>query len=308
MNGSIVALEDARFDRDDFESRLASFVLHLQAGNKAQNTIETYAYALRDLAAFCEGRGIERTAGVTRQLCEAYLRDVKSRHSPSTARNRLKQLWGFFTWRRELLGLPSPLDGIPQPKVIEEIPPCLTEDQLLRILRAAGGSSFWDRRDRAILRMFIDTGMRRTELLDMQMEKIDMPSRSVIIVGKGGFMRRVPFGRTAARELSIYLARRAPGDHDYVWTRKTGTHICRQELQELVNVRGGQAGILGLHCHLFRHTFAHLWLASGGEEVDLMRIGGWRTRYALRLYGRAMAQERAVTAHGRHGPGDRLDV
>lgn len=308
MNGSITALDDARFERDDFESRLASFVLHLRAGNKAQNTIETYTFALRDLAAFCESQGVDRTAGVTRQLSEAYLRDVMERHSPSTARNRLKQLWGFFTWRRELLGLESPLAGIPEPKVVEEIPPCLSEDQLLRILRTCSGKGFFARRDRAILRMFIDTGMRRTELLDMEIEKLDMPSRSVIIVGKGGFMRRVPFGRTAARELSIYLARRAASDHDYVWTRKTGTRISRQELQELVKMRGGQAGILGLHCHLFRHTFAHMWLASGGEEVDAMRIGGWRTRYALRLYGRAMAQHRAVTAHGRHGPGDKLEA
>lgn len=306
MNGNIAALEDARFERDDFESRLASFVLHLQAGNKAQNTIETYAYALRDLAAFCAGRGVERTAGVTRQLCEAYLRDVMDKHSASTARNRLKQLWGFFTWRRELLGLESPLDGIPQPKVVEEIPPCLTEDQLLRILRECSGSTFRDRRDRAIIRMFIDTGMRRTELVNMERKNVDMPSRSVIILGKGGYMRRVPFGRTAARELTIYLAERAPSDHDYVWTRICGRRLERHGLQVLVATRGRQAGILGLHCHLFRHTFAHLWLASGGEEVDLMRIGGWRTRYALRLYGRALAHERAVTAHGRHGPGDRL--
>lgn len=308
MNGTITALDDARFERDDFESRLASFVLHLRAGNKAQNTVETYSFAVRDLAGFCESQGVDRTAGVSRQLAEAYLRDVMERHSPSTARNRLKQLWAFFRWRRELLGSESPLAGIPEPKVIEEIPPCLSEDQLLRILRTCSGKKFHARRDRAILRMFIDTGMRRNELLMMQLKDLDIASRSLIVVGKGAFTRRVPFGRTAGWELSAYLSQRVPLDHDYVWTRRTGTRICRQELQEIVRMRGSQAGFLGLHCHLFRHTFAHMWLASGGEEVDLMRIGGWRTRAALRLYGRARAQQRAVSAHGKHGPGDRLDA
>jgi hypothetical protein len=55
MTAEIVALEDARLERDDFESHLASFVLHLRAGNKAQNTIDTYTFAMRDLAAQIEG-------------------------------------------------------------------------------------------------------------------------------------------------------------------------------------------------------------------------------------------------------------
>jgi site-specific recombinase XerD len=306
MTSTILALEDARLERDDFGSRLASFVLHLRAGNKAPNTIDTYGFAIRDLAAFCESQGVNQTADVRRQLCEAYLRDVTERHSPSTARNRLKQLWGFFTWREELFGVPSPLDGIPQPNVVEEIPPCLNEEELSCILRACSGDSFEDLRDRAILRMFIDTGMRRMELLNMDMEKLDLATRQVIILGKGGFTRIVPFGQTAMGELGAYLGRRAPAGHGYVWTEEDGGRITRHKLQAMVRKRGRQAGVRGLHCHTFRHTFAHMWLASGGEEVDLMRIGGWRTRYALRLYGRAMAQQRAVSAHERHGPGDRV--
>lgn len=306
MTSTIVALEDARLERDDFESRLASFVLHLRAGNKAENTIDTYSFAIRDLATFCESQGVNETGQIFRQLFEAYLRDVTERHSPSTARNRLKQLWGFFTWRKELLGVASPLDGIPVPNVVEDIPPCLDGDELSRIFRTCSGKAFEDLRDRAILRMFVDTGMRRTELLNMDLEKLDLATRSVIILGKGGFTRIVPFGQTAAGELRAYLGRRAPAEHGYVWGEEDGSPITRHKLQAMVRRRGRQAGVRGLHCHTFRHTFAHMWLASGGEEVDLMRIGGWRTRYALRLYGRAMAQQRAVTAHERHGPGDRI--
>lgn len=306
MISPILALEDARLERDDFDSRLDSFVLHLRAGNKAQNTIDTYGFAIRDLAAFCESQGVNQTADVRRQLCEAYLRDVSERHSPSTARNRLKQLWGFFTWREELLGVASPLDGIPLPNVVEDIPPCLTGDELARILRTCSGATFEDLRDRAILRMFVDTGMRRTELLNMEHEKLDLSGRNVIILGKGGHTRIVPFGQTALGELRRYLGRRAPAGHGYVWTEEDGERITRHKLQAMVRRSGRRAGVRGLHCHTFRHTFAHMWLASGGAEVDLKALGGWRTDTALRRYGRAMAQQRAVAAHERHGPGDRV--
>ena len=75
---------------------------------------------------------------------------------------------------------------------------------------------------------------------------------------------------------------------------------------DVVRRRATQAGIADVHPHRFRHTFAHQWLAQGGNETDLMRLAGWRSRTMLERYGASAADMRARQAHVRFGPGDRI--
>jgi integrase len=70
--------------------------------------------------------------------------------------------------------------------------------------------------------------------------------------------------------------------------------------------RGAEAGIADLHPHAFRHTWALAFRVAGGNEDDLMLLGGWRNRAMLDRYGRAAAADRAADAYRRLSLGDRI--
>ena len=90
-----------------------------------------------------------------------------------------------------------------------------------------------------------------------------------------------------------------------MWICRRGT-FGSESIYAAVVQRGKQAGITGLHPHTFRHTFASSWLAAGGQEGDLMKIAGWRSAAMLQRYGAASADKRAMDAHKKFSPGDRI--
>ncbi|MBJ7596491.1 tyrosine-type recombinase/integrase [Candidatus Nephthysia bennettiae] len=290
-----------------------SFRHHLKAENRSPHTITTYLTSIDLFRRHLEDQGLPREVGsVRREHVEAFLIGLFEKGAkPATASTYYRGLRSFFGWlvkEEELLR--SPLAGMSAPSVPEVAVPVVSDEEMKRLLASIERErDFAARRDSAMIRTFVDSGLRLRELTNLLVEDVDFDAGTVRVRhGKGGRERRAGVGDRTLRALDRYLRLRhghPKAAEPWLWLGKSG-HLGAGGAHQIVRRRGQQAGLPGLHAHLFRHTFAHQMKAAGASVEDLMSLGGWRSPQVLARYGASVASERAVAVHHRLSPGDRI--
>lgn len=297
-------------------------------------TIETYQ---RHLECWADHLGERSISAVTTQDLRAYLAYLRTEYqpqrvtgkthplAPKTLRNVYITLASFFTWLGEEFGLDNPLKPIPAPKFqIAEVSP-FTQPEVEALLKAVeytrdvrfrDGRHFAARRptamrDRALMLVLLDTGLRASELCALNVGDVDQRSGKVEVkhgaVGgaKGGKGRFVYLGKVARRALWRYLMNREDGNDPKapLFTLETDRRMGKTALLFLIKRLGEKVGIAKCHPHRFRHTFSITYLRSGGDIFTLQKLLGHSSLDMVKHYAR-LAQVDIEQAHRRASPAD----
>lgn len=289
----------------------ASFARDNRAKGRAKKTIVVYDATIRMFGEWLAEHGQPVTvASLTRDNIRSWLADLAATRSAATVSTRHAALRRFVSFAVEEQVIDhDPMRGIRAPVIKQKPVPVLDDQELIDLLRACQGRDFESRRDEAMIRVLIDTGVRVSELAGMTIDTVDLNAEYAFVVGKGGRTRPVYFGTKTVRSLDRYLRERRKHRNANLpnfWLSQRGT-LGVDAIRERLRVRSEQANLKGrVNPHRFRHTMAHDFLLNGGQERDLKKLAGWSSDIMLERYGSSAADMRAREAARRLRRGDRV--
>lgn len=295
----------------DLAALIPSFERSLRADGRSKRTVSDYVKAAHQLDDFLVEKGMPTDpTALTRDHIESFIVSELDRVKASTAASAYRRIQQFFRWLTEEGETAiNPMDRMSPPTVVESPVPVLTDDEVKALIAQVKGTTFVARRDNAIIRVMLDTGVRRAEVAGMELDDLSWDPEEIRVRGKGPGgekPRDVPFGARTSQALDRYLrlrARHRLARLPSLWLGGKG-QLTGSGIAQMLERRATDAGIAHIHPHRLRHTMSHRWLDSGGKEGDLMRLNGWSSREMVDRYARSVADQRARKAHRKLGLGD----
>jgi len=297
-------------ERLSFDEAVRVFMLFCKSKGLAWRTLETYEFALGGLRQFLlESSDLLDTPN--RDELRTYIAHLLEKGlARTTISIRMRAIRCFCRFlAREGLVESNPMTNVAIPKVPEKYPEILTVEQIKRLLAAAKSASWTGVRNYAMITTFLDTGMRLSELINLELEDVDLTNWSIRIRnGKGGKERYVFMGRGLFRALRNWLNLRGVTflETAYFVTRNGNRHDLRN-VERIIERVACRAGLVGIRVtpHILRHTFATHYIKNGGDPFSLQRILGHSDIKTTMIYVN-LAGVGLREAHAKASPVDRL--
>jgi site-specific recombinase XerD len=212
-----------------------------------------YLESLRQLERFLAASSLPGAPEALRlEHIEAWIDDLLGRCKPATASVRFRSARQFFKFLLEEGEIDaSPMRAMRPPIVPEQPVAVVPTGELEHLIRSVSGRTFSERRDIAIIRLFLDTGMRLSKLAGLRVEDLDFEADVAGVMGKGRRMRGCPFGNKTALALQRNLrqrSRRPDGPSESTGPLWLGIHgpMSPRGIAQMVGKRAGERPLLPL--------------------------------------------------------------
>jgi len=273
------------------EELIAKFLSYLKVErNFSPHTIKAYEIDLKKFKYFMERENINKLEEVSAKDIRKYLVDQMSNCSRTTIYRRLSSLRSFFKFLLKKGYLNShPASDVFSPKLPKQLPHFLTVDEVFGLLRMPKLDTPLASRDKAILELLYATGMRVSELVNLDLEDVNILQGTILVYGKGRKERVAFIGKKAKEALIDYLKQRKNLVKDKkeraLFLNTFGKRLSVRSVEKMIKRYAQMAGIYkNVYPHMIRHSFATHLLNQGVDLRYVQELLGHKTLVATQRY------------------------
>ncbi|MFD1453283.1 tyrosine-type recombinase/integrase [Oceanobacillus sojae] len=298
----------------DFETAMNAFLSNCKLRNLSEYTVnDYYRTELLWFRKVLEEQGIPTDpSSITLEIIEnniiVYLMETK-KCKATTLNTMIRALRIFFKFllTKEMIES-NPLEDLRLLKTEKNVIETFTREELKNLFVQPNQGTFTGIRDLTIMSLFVETGIRLREMVEVKVRDIRWEDSQILIKGKNREDRLVPFQASMLRLLKRWVALRGEVDHDFLFINIDNGPLSKRQLQSRITKYGRMAGIKGVRCspHTLRHTFAKMAVINGANVFHLQKILGHSTLDMVKVYVNLFSME-VADSHKKFSPLESLN-
>jgi integrase/recombinase XerC len=251
-------------------------------------TRENYARDIQQLFALCDGAALD---SLQNTQIRRYIARLHGKGLGGKSIARMLSSWrGFFDYLMQRHGYPNnPAKGLRAPKSAKTLPQALSIEQAIKLVDIKDDNVL-SIRDHAILELFYSSGLRLSELINLNINQLDFTEGTVTVTGKGNKTRIVPLGNHAMIAIQQWLKLRTNlcikhPEEKAVFIGKQGTRMSARNIQYRLKAWAIKQGLdSSVHPHMLRHSFASHVLQSSGDLRAVQEMLGHANISTTQVY------------------------
>ena len=279
---------------------IEKFLSYLQLEkNYSPNTLEAYRSDLENVSLYLQDEFESQLEDTTHQFLRSWMvHALESGSSPSTIKRRVSALKSFYKWRKKTYGVKTdPTVKLVLPKMPKRLPVFVEEPALNSVDDFTIFDASHDGiRDKAIIDLFYNTGIRSAELVGLKMNNIDFEQGAIKVLGKRNKERIVPVGKPMMASLKSYLHERYSlqeiVDTEYFFLTQKGKKLYPKLVYRVVNDYLSKVSSISKKSpHVLRHTFATHMLNKGADINAIKELLGHSSLAATQVYTHSSVEQ-----------------